>query len=97
MAERLLDDLRRVMTEIETLVADAAGQAGDSASVVEQGLQTRLRHVRGRLGDLEKTIKRDVQQGARAADQYVRENAWTSVAGAAAVAFVLGVLVGRRT
>ena len=94
--ERVLKDLHEVIVEIEGLVKETTAAAGDGASGATQGLQAILTRTRARLADLEKTVKHDVQRSARAADRYVHDNAWKSLATAAAAALLMGVLLGRR-
>lgn len=65
--ERVLEDLQRVLGELESMMSDAVETAG-----------------------------KDVRRGMRRADRYVRHNAWESVAAVAAVAFIAGLLLGRR-
>jgi len=94
--ERVLKDLQGVVVEIEGLAKETAAAAGDGASGATQGLQAILIRARGRLADLEKTVKHDLKRSARAADRYVHDNAWKSLATAAAAALLMGVLLGRR-
>jgi ElaB/YqjD/DUF883 family membrane-anchored ribosome-binding protein len=95
-AERLLEDLQHVMTEIEDLVKESASTAGDGAGDAMHRLQSILIRTRDRFGELERMFKSDVQRGAHAADRYMHENTWKVIATAAGTAFVLGVLLGRR-
>ena len=94
--QRMLNDLRQVIADIEALVGETT-ESTENGTNDAQGLRATLAHVRDRFGGLEKTIEQDIRRRAQVADQYVRDNAWTSLAGAAVTAFVLGVLVGRRT
>ena len=94
--ERVFEDLQQVMAELEGLVKETVTVAGDGASGATQGLQAILTRTRNRYSDLEKAVKHDVRRGARAADRYVHDNAWMSLATATAAGFLLGVLLGRR-
>ena len=68
-------------------------------SSTEQVLED-LRRVAGELEEMMKdaadSAGKDVRRGLRQADRYVRHNAWESVAAVAAVAFIAGLLLGRR-
>jgi ElaB/YqjD/DUF883 family membrane-anchored ribosome-binding protein len=51
--------------------------------------------VTDRLQDFKKRATETAQNAREATDEYVHENAWTSVAIAVAVGCVLGFLLGR--
>jgi ElaB/YqjD/DUF883 family membrane-anchored ribosome-binding protein len=94
--EQLREDFQRVIIDIENLAKEAASAVGDGGEQGTQNLKTIVTRARRRLGDYEKTITGDVTRAGQAAGQYVRNNVWTSVAAAASVALLLGMIVGRR-
>lgn len=94
--ERILEDLKRVGAELEGLVNGVAEAAGETASDAADTLKDKLGEARDRLSRAEKLARKNVKHGLGATDHYVRGNAWESVAIAAAVAFLAGLLVGRR-
>jgi ElaB/YqjD/DUF883 family membrane-anchored ribosome-binding protein len=55
-----------------------------------------VRHARERLGEFEGEIRARAQEAARTTDRYVHENPWGAIGIAAGVAFMLGLLSGRR-
>lgn len=95
-ANELYAQLRRVMDELERL-AEAVGDtaAGKAASATGQ-LKDAVSGAKRHIGELEERLRHEAQRGAKAADHYVHENAWTAVVAAAAIAFVLGALSRRR-
>ena len=94
--EQLRQDVQRVVEEIENLAKEATAAVGDGGDQGTQRLKTMVMRARERFGDLEKRIAGDVTRAGQATDQYVRNNAWTSIATAAGVAFLLGIVLGRR-
>jgi ElaB/YqjD/DUF883 family membrane-anchored ribosome-binding protein len=54
-----------------------------------RGMTERLQDWKGRVGDTAKNV-------GQATDHYVRENTWTSLALAAALGCVIGLLLGKR-
>ncbi len=94
--DKVLDDLHRVLGELEHVVkgamANASGQAGD----VADKLRAALDKAQGRIDEAEQALGKNLRQGARAADDYLKDNAWMSLGVAAAVAFVVGFTMGRR-
>lgn len=51
--------------------------------------------VTDRLQDFQKRASEAAQDACQATDEYVHENAWTSVAFAAVIGCVLGFFLGR--
>jgi ElaB/YqjD/DUF883 family membrane-anchored ribosome-binding protein len=87
--EQLMKDLQAAMKDLEALF----GTSADAAS--EQVDQIRERASES-LSQAQHEIKRRANKAGRAADAYVHDNPWTIIAAAAGLAFIAGVLVGRR-
>lgn len=94
--DRLKDDVRQVIADFEALLKATAGEAGDRAGEVRHRAENTLRQARQRLEDLEDDTLARAKRAAGDADRYIRDNPWQSIAVAAGVAFLLGVLVSRR-
>jgi ElaB/YqjD/DUF883 family membrane-anchored ribosome-binding protein len=94
--ERVLEDLQRVVGELEGLVKGAAESAGECAGDAAEGLKEGIEDARERLSDIEDAARKNLKRGLRVADRYVRDNTWESLGTAAAIAFLAGFLVGRR-
>ena len=93
---KLMDDLRQVIVDVEELLKATAGQAGERVSEARQRAEQTLRATRLRLGELEGEAMERAREAAGEADRYVRENPWQSIGIGAGVAFLVGVLVSRR-
>jgi ElaB/YqjD/DUF883 family membrane-anchored ribosome-binding protein len=93
---KLMDDLRQVIFDVEELLKATAGQAGERVSEARQRAEQTLRATRLRLGELEGEAMERAREAAGEADRYVRENPWQSIGIAAGVAFLVGVLISRR-
>lgn len=94
--DRLKDDVRQVIADFEALLKATAGEAGDRAGEVRHRAEHTLRQARQRLEELEDDTLARAKRAAGDADRYIRDNPWQSIAVAAGVAFLLGVLVSRR-
>ncbi len=94
--EQLMDDLRRVVVDVEGLLKVTAGQVGEKVGEARARAEDTLRAARERLVDLEEQARERAGAAAGEADRYVRDNPWQAVGIAAGVAFLLGVLVSRR-
>ncbi len=93
---KLVTDLREVASDAEELLNLTASQAGERIADVRARLGESLADLRGQLRDLEADMVERGKQVARVTDDYVHDNPWKSVGIGAGVAFLLGLLVGRR-
>jgi ElaB/YqjD/DUF883 family membrane-anchored ribosome-binding protein len=95
-ASQLMDDLRSVVSDAEALLKATAGVAGDQVEAARARAEDSLKVARARLGDLEDDVVAKAREAVESTDRYVRESPWAAIGIAAGVAFVVGVLVGRR-
>lgn len=94
--DRLVADLREVASDAEELLSLTAGQAGERIADVRIRLAESLAEMKGQLLDLEADMVERGKQVARATDDYVHDNPWKSIGATAGLAFLLGLLIGRR-
>jgi ElaB/YqjD/DUF883 family membrane-anchored ribosome-binding protein len=94
--DRLKDDVRQVIADFEALLKATAGETGDRVGDVRHRAERTLNQARRRLEDLEDETLDKARRAVGDADRYVRDNPWQSIAVAAGVAFLLGVLTSRR-
>jgi ElaB/YqjD/DUF883 family membrane-anchored ribosome-binding protein len=95
-AAQLMEDLRVVVDDAEALLKATAGQAGEKVDKVRHRAEESVRQARERLGEIEGEIRARADEAARTTDRYVHENPWGAIGIAAGVAFMLGLLAGRR-
>jgi ElaB/YqjD/DUF883 family membrane-anchored ribosome-binding protein len=92
-SEKLVNDARIVVADVEELLKATASQTGDKIAAVRARVQVALADVRD-------TVVVSAQEAAQATDRYVHENPWKSVgftAGVSAgVGLLVGLLLGRR-
>jgi ElaB/YqjD/DUF883 family membrane-anchored ribosome-binding protein len=93
---RLMDDLRNVVQDAEALMSATASEAGAGVREARQRAAESLEQARIRLEALETEVKARAREAADDADTYVRQHPWQSVGVAAAVGFLVGLLVSRR-
>lgn len=94
--DKLIEDLRAVVQDAEELLKATAGQTGEKISAVRARAEDSLRTARRRLSELERDVVERAKTAAKATDDLVHEKPWQSIAVAAGVAFLLGLLAGRR-
>lgn len=94
--DKLVSDFKVVVADTEELLKLTAGQAGDKIADVRGRLGERLTLMKGHLGELETAVVERTKEVARATDDYVHDNPWKAMGVVGGVAFLLGLLVGRR-
>jgi ElaB/YqjD/DUF883 family membrane-anchored ribosome-binding protein len=94
--DKLVSDFKAMVADAEELLRLTAGQAGEKVADVRARLGDQLSVAKGRIADAETVFLEQTRKVANATDDYVHKNPWQSVAAAAGVAFLLGLLAGRR-
>jgi ElaB/YqjD/DUF883 family membrane-anchored ribosome-binding protein len=89
----LLDDLHTLVTEAEKVLSETnSTHAGETMAA----LRSRLDAAQARLGELYSTAKQRTLAGAKFTDETIRSNPYQSIAVAAGVGLLVGILLGRR-
>lgn len=94
--DKLLDDLRVVVSDVEELLRATASQTGDRISEARARAEESLRTARVRLEEAGEEVAARTREAARETERYVQDNPWQSVGIAAGLGFLLGYLIGRR-
>ena len=94
--EKLVTDLKVVISDTEELLRATAGAAGEKAGELRERIALRLRDAKERVADIEAAVVNKTKAAARATDDFVHEQPWKAVGVAAALGLALGVLIGRR-
>ena len=94
--EKLVSDLKVVISDTEELLRATAGAAGEKVGDLRERLAIRLRDTKERIVDLEVALVDKTKAAARATDDYVNDNPWQAVGIAAGVGLLLGIIIGRR-
>jgi len=94
--EKLMSDLKLVITDAEELLKLTTGQVGDKAAEMRMRMQARMEQAKADLSSLQQAAVAKAKDAGKTADVYVHDNPWTAVGIAAGVGLVLGLLIGRR-
>jgi ElaB/YqjD/DUF883 family membrane-anchored ribosome-binding protein len=94
--ERLVSDMKLVITDAEEILRATAGAAGEKVTELRERITVRLRDAKERLADAEVALVDSTKAAARATDDFVHNEPWKAVGVAAALGLALGVLIGRR-
>ena len=95
-AEKLVADLKLLVSDTDELLRATAAQAGEKAAIARARVQASLAAAKERLADAEDTALGKAREAVRSTDAYVHDNPWAAIGAAAAAALVIGVLIGRR-
>ena len=90
----LLNDLRTLVVEAEKMLESSVSEHTDDAM---NALRTRYAAAQERVGELYTSARKNVVAGAKYTDETIRANPYQSIAIAAGVGLLVGVLVGRRS
>ena len=89
---------KELLAELQTLVTEAETMIGSSLSEhSEDAMSARYAAAQERMGELYDGAKKRVAAGAKYTDETIRANPYQSIAIAAGVGLLVGVLLGRRS
>ena len=91
---QLMDDFSKVVSDTEALLRAVGSVPGDKASALRASVEESLGNAKKHLRDLQGAAVEKTARAARATDEYVHDNPWPLIAGAAVVGFVVGLMVG---
>jgi ElaB/YqjD/DUF883 family membrane-anchored ribosome-binding protein len=92
--DAFLSDLRALVTEAEKLLDEAPESA---TAGIGSSLRARLEAAQERFTDLYAGARKQVIAGGKYTDKAIRQNPYQSLAIAACVGLLVGVLIGRRS
>jgi ElaB/YqjD/DUF883 family membrane-anchored ribosome-binding protein len=94
--DQLVDDFATVLTEAEDMLKKASNETGDRARDMRAQVEAKLLAAKLRLQEMQGDAVDRARDAARYTDDYVHDNPWQAVGAAAAVGFVVGMLMSRR-
>jgi len=93
---QIADEFSTVLSEAEDLLKKAGQETGEKARDFRSLAEKKLLTAKLRIQQLEGQAVDQAKVAVRYTDDYVHDHPWSSVGVAAAVGFVLGVLLTRR-
>jgi ElaB/YqjD/DUF883 family membrane-anchored ribosome-binding protein len=94
--DKLIADMKVVVSDAEELLRATANQAGDKVGELRGKIQEHLTTARASLADAQVAVVDKAKQVGRVTDDFVQDNPWRSVGIAAGVGLLVGLLIGRR-
>jgi ElaB/YqjD/DUF883 family membrane-anchored ribosome-binding protein len=92
----LLDDVRGVLKEAETLYQSAVDDGSVEAKELKAKLKIQLDKAKQQYASLEATVTDKAKEAARQTDALVHEKPYQALGIAAAAGVLLGVLLSRK-
>jgi len=94
--DKLAQDFKVVVADVEELLRATASQAGEKVSAVREKLQDSVHRAKVKLAEAEDIMVDRGKQAARVTDEYVHDHPWRAVGVAAGIGLIIGLLIGRR-
>ena len=91
--QQLLDDFGKVVSDAEELLKAMRGAPGEKAAEMRASVEARLEAAKERLRAIQGAAIERTTAAAKATDEYVHENPWPLIGAAAAIGFILGLVV----
>lgn len=92
----LLADFQTLVQDIEKLLQQSAGLAGEQADELRSQLKDSLDRARDRLQSGQESLGECCKASVAATEQYVQQHPLQSLGLCAGIGFLLGLLVARR-
>jgi ElaB/YqjD/DUF883 family membrane-anchored ribosome-binding protein len=92
--KELLNELQALVAEVEAMIADSVTE--HPAEAID-ALRSRFVAAQDRFADAYAGARKKVVAGAKCTDEAIRANPYQSLAIAAGVGLLVGVLLGRRS
>ena len=89
-------DFSDALDDANTLLREAAAETGERASDLRSQVADKLLSAKLKLQDLQDDAVDRAKSAARVTDDFVRDNPWQAMGAAAALGFLVGVLISRR-
>ena len=94
--DKLVADLKVVVSDAEELLRATASQAGEKVSAARERIQASLASAKVKLSEAERAALEKAKEAAKATDEFVHDHPWKAVGIAAGAGLLLGLLLGRR-
>jgi ElaB/YqjD/DUF883 family membrane-anchored ribosome-binding protein len=93
--EKLSSDFKAVIGDVEELLKATSAQTGERIADLRQRLGKTIENGRNALSQ-QGALRAKADEARASAEAFLREKRWTSVAIAAGIGVVLGLLLSRR-
>jgi len=95
-ADKLMEDLRLVVTDAEDLLKATAGQAGEKVAAARARTAESIDAAKARIAQAGYAAAAQTREAAKVADDYVRDNLRTPLIVASALGVLIEKLIGKK-
>ena len=88
-AEKLTQDVKVLVTDLQELLRATASQSGEKIAAARARVEGSLAHARD-------TVTLQAREAAETTDRYVRQYPWETAGIAALAGAIVGFLIGKR-
>jgi len=92
--DKLLHDFNEVVADTELLLKSVAAAGGEKTQALRANVEQSLKLAKERLREIQEDAAERTRAAAKKTDEYVHDHPWQSLAVVAAVAAVVGVVLG---
>jgi ElaB/YqjD/DUF883 family membrane-anchored ribosome-binding protein len=94
--EKLVGDVREVLADVDSLFRQAAAAGGDEARQLRRRAEDLLEKAQVQFATMREEVVTRGRDTARATDEWVHDNPWSSIGAGVAIGLVIGFLIARR-
>lgn len=94
--EKLVADVKEVISDAEALVRETASGLGERAKETRERLAVTLEQAKETYGEWEGVVREKAVAGAKETDRVIREHPYESLGVAFGVGLLIGVLITRK-
>jgi ElaB/YqjD/DUF883 family membrane-anchored ribosome-binding protein len=92
--DKLVNDFNAVVSDTEQLLKSVASAGGERTQALRANVEQNLRLAKERLNEFQDAAVQRTRAAAKATDEYVHTNPWQSIAIAAGLGAIIGIVVG---
>ncbi len=94
--EKLVDDVKEVITDAEALIRATAGDLSGKAKEARIKLSEKVGVAKERLQQIEGVVREKAIEGAKETDRLIREHPYESLGIVFGLGLLIGILVNRK-
>jgi len=94
--EKLVGDIKTVLTDVDALLRQAAEATGDEARQLRRRAEDMLDLAQKKFAAVRDDALESGRAATRATDEWVHDNPWSAVGIGAAIGVLIGMLIARR-
>jgi ElaB/YqjD/DUF883 family membrane-anchored ribosome-binding protein len=94
--EKLVVDIKTLLTDVDSLLRQAAAATGDEARELRRRAEDVLDQAQDRFASARDEVVRRGRATTKATDEWVHDNPWGAIGIGAALGLVMGFLIARR-